>query len=146
MENFTVCQIVTKTQNSTVFEIKYQDKPNNMILKMVCEGITLEDILSEIPEHQNIIKYNEVFSVFSKTCIVMPKYSIDLFGIIHSNYKDRTLISRDTSILYASQIVAGVKFLHSCNILHNDIKPENILIDTYTQKCLITDLVSAKKL
>lgn len=45
----------------------------------------------------------------------------------------------------AFQVVNGLKYLHDNNIIHGDIKPENILYDTDTRKVSIIDFGLSKK-
>lgn len=56
-----------------------------------------------------------------ETSLVMPLASSDLASVIHKNgqydIKD-----------YFRQLSAGLAYMHSCNILHRDIKPQNILV------------------
>ena len=39
---------------------------------------------------------------------------------------------------YAQQLVAAISYLHANNVLHLDIKPTNVLVDTY-QHCKLID-------
>lgn len=48
--------------------------------------------------------------------------------------------------IFAYQIFAGLRYLHSKNIVHRDIKPENILISTATGRLKLCDFGSAKKI
>lgn len=45
--------------------------------------------------------------------------------------------------MYYTQIVTGIKFMYSKNILHRDIKPSNILIHNNTIK--IADFGTSKQ-
>jgi glycogen synthase kinase 3 beta len=48
--------------------------------------------------------------------------------------------------LFAFQMFAGLNYLHSIEITHRDLKPQNMLVDTETGVLKICDLGSAKKL
>ena len=48
--------------------------------------------------------------------------------------------------LYIYQILRGLNYLSSLSIAHRDIKPQNILVDRNTNKVVICDFGSAKKL
>jgi glycogen synthase kinase 3 beta len=47
--------------------------------------------------------------------------------------------------LYSFQIVRSLAYMHSKGVLHRDIKPQNVLIDSSTNKVHICDFGSAKK-
>jgi glycogen synthase kinase 3 beta len=47
--------------------------------------------------------------------------------------------------LYAFQMARALGYIHSTDILHRDIKPQNILIDGSTNRVYICDFGSAKK-
>lgn len=65
-----------------------------------------------IYEHENKSKY----------ILVFEQGLFDLFDYI---YKDLDLISR---LSLCVQIIDSVKFIHSQNVLHLDIKPENVML------------------
>ena len=45
--------------------------------------------------------------------------------------------------LYAEQMLEGIKYFHSLNILHCDLKPENIMLNSDRSKIIIIDFGSA---
>jgi len=48
--------------------------------------------------------------------------------------------------LYAYQIFRGLNYLSMLSIAHRDIKPQNIMVDRFKHKVIITDFGSAKQL
>lgn len=48
--------------------------------------------------------------------------------------------------LYMYQLFRGLTYIHSLDICHRDIKPANILVNRKTNKLVICDFGSAKKL
>lgn len=48
--------------------------------------------------------------------------------------------------LYAYQIMRSLVYIHTSNICHRDIKPHNILVDPVSNRVVLCDFGSAKKL
>lgn len=65
----------------------------------------------------------------------------DLFTVLR---KDR-LFPENTARFYAASVVAGFEFMHSCNTVYRDLKPENLLLD-HVGYLKITDFGFAKKI
>ena len=75
--------------------------------------------------HPNILKAFEVFEDEINYYIVMERPAIgDLFNYICS--KGRLSMDETSFIFY--QIVNGIQYLHKNNIVHRDMKPENIML------------------
>jgi serine/threonine protein kinase len=51
-------------------------------------------------------------------------------GSLMAYIKEHTRLAEKEASLFFSQIVCGVEYLHSCNIVHRDLKLENILLDS----------------
>lgn len=109
-------------------------------------GVNEQKILEEIKilkslDHPNIIKIFEFFVDKINFYIVM-EYSDqgDLFNFISKSrfLKEKTICS------IIKQIMSAVAYLHSKNIIHGDIKLENILIDTIHRENNITIKQSPK--
>lgn len=83
-------------------------------------------------EHQNIVKYydscletgedneNEILIYMEYMNQGSVKQLMDRFG----PFRNEEVLSN-----YARQILLGLNYLHSCNVIHGDIKAANILTD-----------------
>jgi len=83
-------------------------------------------LLQEL-HHQNIIELVDVFGHKSNVSIVMDFMDTDLEVII----KDTSIILSAANIKsYVLQTLLGLEYLHLNWILHRDLKPNNLLVDS----------------
>ena len=80
--------------------------------------------------HPNVVDLMDVVRHEQKLYLVFEYLEKDLKQFMDARgFRDRALpIEMATSFLY--QLCDGVKFCHSNGILHRDLKPQNLLIDT----------------
>lgn len=77
----------------------------------------------------------------AKVCIMMEYYETDLGRIIDD--KNISLTDADVRVVMG-QVIAGLNCLHENYILHRDVKPSNILVNS-EGKCVLTDFGLARK-
>lgn len=85
-------------------------------------------------KHSNIIKIYDIFyytikmnNEYIPTQIInMRFYSSDIFRLITEDSNEK--IKDQLKIQYCCQIAEGIQFLHNQNIIHRDLKVENLLI------------------
>ena len=115
--------------NNQIYAVKYVDFPKNNddIIKIQREKMIMESL-----SHPNIVNLYRAFS--DKYHYYFVSEYID--GSNLENYvKDfqknnpNEHIPQQFVINIFKQILSGLNYLHSKNILHRDIKPDNILID-----------------
>ena len=86
------------------------------------------DIMKRIGECQNIVRLLEVFEDRKFVYLILEYASNgDLLKKISNGY---ILKEEEIKIIF-SDIVIGLEHIHSKNIIHRDIKLDNILIDEY---------------
>ena len=88
--------------------------------------IMYETNLMQKLNHPNITKILETFEDQKYFLIVMEYIN---GGNLFSFIKKRRKLSEKISKFLFKQIILGIKYIHSNNIVHRDIKLENILID-----------------
>eukprot|EP00600_Ochromonadales_sp_CCMP1393_P010926 CAMPEP_0174996974 /NCGR_PEP_ID=MMETSP0005-20121125/696_1 /TAXON_ID=420556 /ORGANISM="Ochromonas sp., Strain CCMP1393" /LENGTH=1057 /DNA_ID=CAMNT_0016251449 /DNA_START=95 /DNA_END=3269 /DNA_ORIENTATION=- len=121
-----VYELLHKT-NGKRFALKEMEMKSSYQMQMaVSEAEMLKDICENI-DHPNVMHIERVFQVGAKFYLVFPLcFGGELYEHIirrgHFTEHDAALITRD--------LVGGLNALHKHNIIHLDIKPENILFDS----------------
>lgn len=77
-------------------------------------------------ENSNIISILDNFNFRSHMCIITELLSINLYSMLElTNFQG---FGYDLLQYITRQILTGLQFIHDSNIIHCDIKPENIMI------------------
>mmetsp|Transcript_7906 Transcript_7906/g.19917 ORF Transcript_7906/g.19917 Transcript_7906/m.19917 type:complete len:291 (-) Transcript_7906:307-1179(-) len=96
------------------------------VVKSVPSNEKESKILSELC-HPNVIQFEEVFTDGEHNHILLQfAEGGDLFDYISSRPAGR--LSEDEAKMFFLQLLAAVEYIHSRNIVHLDIKPENIFL------------------
>ncbi|XP_036140651.1 serine/threonine-protein kinase D3 isoform X3 [Monomorium pharaonis] len=80
--------------------------------------------------HSGVVNLERMFETPERIFVVMEKLKGDMLEMILSSEKGR-LSERITKFL-VTQILVALKHLHSKNIVHCDLKPENVLLSSDT--------------
>ena len=104
------------------FNKKNLDSPNNENMKKIIYETNLMRKLN----HPNITKILEMFEDEKYILIIMEYIN---GGNLFSFVKKRRKLTEKISKFLFKQIILGIKHIHSQNIVHRDVKLENILID-----------------
>ncbi|XP_013389888.1 death-associated protein kinase 1 isoform X2 [Lingula anatina] len=112
-------------------------------------GAKLDDIhkevelLSEI-NHETIIKLYDVYESRTEVVLVLELVSGgELFDFIAEKEK----LSEEEASAFIKQILHGVRHMHDKNIVHLDLKPENVMLTSkQSQKIKLIDFGLSRKL
>lgn len=89
--------------------------------------------------HPNIVKYFATSERNGAILLVLEYIpGASLAEILHRK-KSPIKLSKEDKTSVCLDILSAVEYAHSVNIIHQDIKPANILIDQRTRKSLLTD-------
>ncbi|XP_069472981.1 striated muscle preferentially expressed protein kinase isoform X2 [Ambystoma mexicanum] len=100
-------------------------------------------IFSEL-DHERIVYFHDAFEKKSAIIIIMELCSPEEFL---DRMAKKPSVCESEIRSYMRQILEGIDYLHHNNILHLDIKPENILMaDTISDQIRICDFGNAQKL
>jgi len=83
--------------------------------------------------HPNIVKLYEVIDSTKKLYLIMEYVKGQTLSSYLKSKKDNKLSESEIKLLF-KQILCGIQYCHKSNIVHRDIKLENILI---TEDCII---------
>ena len=91
------------------------------------QKIKLEiNIMKKLSKSNNIVKIFETYETKKHICIVMEYICA---GDLLSYIKKRSKLHEPVAKFIFKQIILALKFIHDNNIVHRDIKLDNILID-----------------
>lgn len=90
-------------------------------------------------KHPNIVEVMYACYTADKVCLAMPYYPN---GSLASLMKKQHLTTREV-IKYALDFLTALHFVHTKELIHFDIKPNNVLIDI-SDKALLTDFGLSK--
>ncbi|MDR3286804.1 MAG: protein kinase [Prevotellaceae bacterium] len=125
------------TQNKTVnlqgININTYEKYRH---KFVEEAQTLAKL-----EHPNIVKVIDVFEENNTSYIVMPFVQ---GNTLQQTVEQNGILDYETAVNYIGQLSDAIGYIHTKNILHRDIKPDNIII-TPENKIVLLDFGSARE-
>ncbi|CAG9331579.1 unnamed protein product [Blepharisma stoltei] len=118
----------TDSQNGQNAAVKRMEKSFENVL--MAKRALRELITLRILNHENIIRIKTIQLPFSRNdveeiYIVSELMEADLSTVI----KSRQTLTDDQCQFFLYQLLRGLKYMHSANILHRDLKPRNILVN-----------------
>jgi len=136
-------------QRSLKRKIALKILPKALMTAMAAERFQLEAEAAAILSHANIIPIYEVGE--TKTFLFMSMQLVqghDLATYIEKARKhvvpSKRILPLRTTLAVMVQVLDGLGYAHSQEIVHRDIKPANILIEKQSKRPLISDFGTAK--
>lgn len=78
--------------------------------------------------HCGVVNLERMFETPERIFVVMEKLKGDMLEMILSS--DRGKLNERVTKFLITQILIALKYLHSQNIVHCDLKPENVLLSS----------------
>ncbi|KAI4214403.1 MAG: hypothetical protein LQ351_003156 [Letrouitia transgressa] len=110
-------------------------------------GLKEIDILRKLAENdpedkKHVVRLQRTFEHASHLCMVFENLHVNLREVLKKHGRNGGINLRSVRT-YARQMFVGLSYLRKCNILHADLKPDNILVDERFHNLKICDLGSA---
>ncbi len=103
----------------------------------------LQKLMDADPEDKkHLIRLERYFEHKGHLCMIFEHLSINLREVLKKFGRDVGINLRAVRI-YAQQMFLGLSLMRKCNILHADLKPDNILVNENRSMLKICDLGSA---
>ena len=144
--SFGSVYLVKRKKDSKIYALKsviLSNLPKNQQESSVNEVRILASV-----HHQNVISYKEAFwddNTSSLNIVMEYADDGDLYTKIKKMKEEKIFFEEKTIWDYTIQIIQGLKALHDKNIMHRDLKSENIFL-TKNYKCKIGDMNVSKVL
>ena len=126
--------------DNNYYAIKQLDKNSNNVVNFKRETEILKTI-----NHHNIVKFYGIFEENNKYYLIFEfaengslKNCIEKYKSRFNNPKEIKPLKENFVIKLFKDILNGLNYLHNNNIIHRDIKPDNILLDN-NNNAKITD-------
>ncbi|KZF19785.1 kinase-like protein [Xylona heveae TC161] len=98
--------------------------------------------LADPEDKKHMIRLERFFEHKNHLCMVFENLSINLREVLKKFGRDVGINLKAVRV-YAQQMFLGLSLMRKCNILHADIKPDNVLVNEARTSLKICDLGSA---
>jgi len=100
--------------------------------------------LMKLLQHPNVVRYFDFVNEQTSLYIILEFMDSGSLGGYIKSFSDSG-VTEEAAKVYIAQVLSGLNYLHSHQILHRDIKADNILIDKKGE-CKLADFGVAKQL
>lgn len=122
---FGKVRVVQHKQTNELYALKYINKGKCVKMKAVPNVIQERRLLEEV-DHPFIVNLRYAFQDDENCFFVLD---LMLGGDLRFHLERLGCLSEEVVRFYVAQLSSAVAFLHDNNIMHRDIKPDNILLD-----------------
>ena len=118
-----VCQHIRTKNKRAVRILKKKMMEDTVINKFMTMTLLLQHL-----DHPNILRFQEIFQDSKRFFIVTELcQGGDLLSQIHENVDSGMFLAERDAAQIITQVISAVAYLHKNQIIHMDLKPENIV-------------------
>ena len=154
-QDYEIVEKINQSLNSTIYRVIERQTAKEFIAKMVNRSEYSEWIKSESDCLNQIHQVNECKFVRLHDAYQVPNSNNNIYILVFDECKGKNLIelsaiSNDSYLdekkiaLYIKELLELLNILHSRNIVHLDIKPDNILVDLTSKKLKLIGFTHSK--
>ncbi|MGF1487552.1 MAG: serine/threonine protein kinase [Prochloraceae cyanobacterium] len=111
-------------------------------LEKLIEDFEREGSRLALFEHPNIVKVKDFFYENSLPCLCMEYIEGQDLGNLIEN---EGILSEQQALYYIEQIGSALSLIHAQNLLHRDVKPQNIMIRSDLREAILIDFGIARE-
>ena len=148
-ENFELLDYIGSGSESEVYKVYLKKAKRIVAMKMVLTKNKDYKNINEIKISQklkniNIINHYNYYKIDKNEdfCIIMDYGKHGNLIDFQKNLLAKNYLSESILCFLTYQILNGLKYIHTCKIIHFDLKPQNLLIDEYLNVKIIDFSIS----
>ncbi|GAU98396.1 hypothetical protein RvY_09550 [Ramazzottius varieornatus] len=95
-------------------------------------------------DHKNIVNMLDLVVAEKHMMVVFEYLDMDLRQYQNNQMKKVKYLPFETIRLFLCQMLQGLSYIHSCSVIHRDMKPQNVLVDVKNMVVKIGDFGLAR--